>query len=58
VWWLKPFVLALEAPGLRRLARRGYRWLARNRHCLGGQCVLPTRRGTHKHRHVSFLDLP
>lgn len=41
VWWLKPLALVISLPGIRRLARSGYRWLARNRHCIAGQCRIP-----------------
>ena len=58
VWWLKPFGVVIEAPGLKRLARAVYRWVARNRHCLGGQCRIPPRQPRHRHRHTAFLELP
>lgn len=38
VWWLKPFALVIQMPGINRLARAAYRWIARHRHCLSGQC--------------------
>jgi predicted DCC family thiol-disulfide oxidoreductase YuxK len=58
VWWLKPFAVVLEAPGLTRLARAVYRWVARNRHCIGGQCRIPPRQSRNQHRPISFLELP
>jgi predicted DCC family thiol-disulfide oxidoreductase YuxK len=41
VWWLKPMALLLRLPGIHGAAQTGYRWVARNRHCMGGQCRLP-----------------
>lgn len=38
VWWLKPFALVIQMPGINRLAQAAYRWIASRRHCLGGQC--------------------
>jgi predicted DCC family thiol-disulfide oxidoreductase YuxK len=58
VGWLKPFAGVLEVPGLERLARAVYRWIARHRHCLGGQCRKPPRQPCNPHRHCSFLELP
>ena len=58
VWWLKPLAMVLEAPGLKRLARVVYRWVARNRHCIGGQCLIPPRQVRNQHRHIPFLELP
>jgi predicted DCC family thiol-disulfide oxidoreductase YuxK len=42
VWWMKPFALALDLPGIRYLAGVGYRWFARHRYCLAGRCDLQT----------------
>ena len=58
VWWLKPFTAVLVVPGIKHLARVVYRWIARNRRGLGGQCHLPQRRPPNRHRHAAFLDLP
>lgn len=57
VWWLWPLGWALGLPGLRGLARRGYRWIARHRHCLGGACVVAAP-GARRSRAIPFLDLP
>jgi len=62
VWWLWPLGALLGLPGGRWLGGVGYRWVARNRYCLGGKCKLP-----HHHqgkqdqnhlRHSAFLELP
>lgn len=57
VWWLRPLGWLLRLPGLSHLGRLTYRWIARNRHCLGGAC------GIHQHvahtqRHAVFFELP
>ena len=54
VAWLRPLAVVLEAPGLNRLARAVYRWIARHRNCIGGQCRLPPSQP----RHIAFLELP
>jgi predicted DCC family thiol-disulfide oxidoreductase YuxK len=38
VWWLWPVGALMAVPGIHTLARIVYRWVARNRHCLGGSC--------------------
>jgi predicted DCC family thiol-disulfide oxidoreductase YuxK len=43
--WTAPLGWLLRAPGVNALAWRGYRWVARNRHCLGGNCALPPQEG-------------
>lgn len=43
--WTAPLGWFLRVPGVNALAWRGYRWVARNRHCLGGSCALPPREG-------------
>lgn len=40
VWWLWPLGALLGVPGLNAVARRIYRWIARNRYCLGGSCKI------------------
>ena len=57
VWWLWPLGMLIALPGFNALARVLYRWIARNRHCLGGHCPI------HSHpspqpRHRAFLELP
>lgn len=35
-WWLRPALWAYLLPGVRQFADLAYRWVARNRHRLGG----------------------
>ena len=46
VWQLWPLGCTLALPGFNALARAVYRWIARNRHCLGGACTIPSQRQT------------
>ena len=39
--WTAPLGWLLRLPGLNALAWRGYRWIAANRYCFGGRCVIP-----------------
>jgi predicted DCC family thiol-disulfide oxidoreductase YuxK len=57
VWWVWPMGVLLCVPGINALAARVYRWIAANRHCLGGTCKLHSHDGPH-HRHAAFLELP
>ncbi len=43
IWWLWPLWLASKIPGAMPLLRAGYRFIARNRYCIGGSCSLPRR---------------
>ena len=43
--WTAPLGWLARMPGVNELAWRGYRWIALNRHCLGGQCELPKLKG-------------
>ena len=43
VWWLWPLGVMLALPGVNAGARVLYRWIAKNRHCLGGACTIPSR---------------
>ena len=59
VWWLWPpgFVLAL--PGINAAGRVLYRWIAKNRHCLGGACMIHSHsKATLQHPHRVFFELP
>src|SRR5512140_2624938 len=40
VWWLWPVGFVVALPGCNAAARVLYRWIARNRHCLGGTCTI------------------
>jgi predicted DCC family thiol-disulfide oxidoreductase YuxK len=60
VWWLWPAGVLMEVPGLHALAKAVYRWVARNRYCLGDVCTVPTR-PLHLERHhaaTTFLEMP
>jgi len=58
VWWLWPLGAMLALPGFNAAARGLYRWLAKNRHCIGGQCRISPRQPGEPHRHATFLELP
>jgi predicted DCC family thiol-disulfide oxidoreductase YuxK len=38
VWWGWPVWAAGQIAPVRGLMRRAYRWIAANRHCVGGAC--------------------
>lgn len=40
VWWAWPLSVLCWLPGMRQLAWGLYRWVARNRYCLGGTCQI------------------
>jgi predicted DCC family thiol-disulfide oxidoreductase YuxK len=40
VWWLSPLGVLLGLPGFNTAARVLYRWIAKNRQCLGGACSI------------------
>ena len=52
VWWLWPLGVVISLPGINVIARAIYRWVARNRRCLGGSCKL------HAHEPVSPANKP
>lgn len=54
--WLWPLGVLGSVPGLRRITALLYRWVSRNRHCLGDLCLPDT--GTHRRRTTTFLELP
>lgn len=59
VTWLRPLAALLGVPGTYALACAAYRWLAANRHCLGGNCRMAPSRPPHPpHRATTFLELP
>jgi predicted DCC family thiol-disulfide oxidoreductase YuxK len=55
VWWLWPLGVALRIPGLHWVANLVYRWVARHRYALAGQCRLSDRKPS---RHDSFFRFP
>ncbi len=57
VWWLCPLGWLMRLPSLRELSHAAYRWMGRNRYCIGGICrahILPARH----HRTTAFFELP
>lgn len=59
VGWLWPFAVVAGWPGFNALAWLGYRWIARNRYCLGDVCAISKRTRTyHHHALTTFLELP
>jgi predicted DCC family thiol-disulfide oxidoreductase YuxK len=38
IWWAWPLFIIAQIPGAMLLLRATYRWLAGNRHCIGGAC--------------------
>ncbi len=57
VWWLSPLAFFLALPGINGLGQVVYRWIARNRRCIGGTCAL-SQRPPPNHRHCAFLEMP
>lgn len=38
IWWAWPLYRILSLPGFNAAMHAGYRWFARNRYCISGQC--------------------
>lgn len=64
VGWARPMAWIAGLPGIRGLLHRGYGWIARHRHCLGGQCditqttrPLPRKSATAADRAIDWLPL-
>lgn len=38
VWYATPLWLLAWIPGVKWVMRKGYRWIAARRHCIGGTC--------------------
>lgn len=60
VLWLWPLGVLMGVPGLDVVTRWVYRWVARNRYCLGDVCELPPMR-MDRRRHLAattFLEAP
>ena len=60
VWWLWPLGFVLALPGFNTIGRALYRWIAKNRQCLGGVCTIPShqRQVRNQHRHGAFFEFP
>jgi predicted DCC family thiol-disulfide oxidoreductase YuxK len=58
VWWLWPLGFVLTLPGCNAAGRGLYRWIAKNRQCLGGACTMPAHRKRHRSRHAVFCQFP
>ena len=58
VWWMWPLGIVLTLPGFNALGRLVYRWIAKNRSCLGGACQIPIRHTKKPNRHGAFYELP
>jgi predicted DCC family thiol-disulfide oxidoreductase YuxK len=41
IWWTWPIFALAKIPGITPLFRVTYRWLAANRTCFGGKCLIP-----------------
>ena len=57
VWWLWPLGFLLALPGIHAFGAALYRWTARHRYCLGGQCSVAAGNQNHR-RHRAFFELP
>ena len=58
VWWLWPLGFVLALPGFNAAGRGFYRWIAKNRQCLGGACTVPSHGKTKRPRHSVFCQFP
>jgi predicted DCC family thiol-disulfide oxidoreductase YuxK len=59
VWWTWPFFALAQLPGIKLILRIVYRWVARNRHCHGNDCLISTPLNTTpRHGTSSFYELP
>ena len=56
VWWLWPLGVLLALPGFHAIGAACYRWIARHRYRLGGQCRVHGGSRTHR-RNRAFFDL-
>ena len=41
IWWAWPLYAIAQLPGMMRILRITYRWIAKRRHCLSGMCARP-----------------
>jgi len=70
VWWMWPLGHVIALPGINAGARVAYRWVAQNRHCLGGFCTIQSRTSATREqpeqtqvrkpsaRHQAFFQMP
>lgn len=56
IWWLWPLWAVSLVPGAMPLLRRGYRWFAANRYCIGGKCEVRSHKRHHRTR--TFFEMP
>lgn len=56
VAWMRPMAWVAGWGWVRPGLDRAYRWVARNRHCLGDACKAPLRRATRGH--AAFFETP
>ena len=55
VWWAWPFFGLTHVPGVGWLLRNAYRWIAKNRHCIGGSCAIGNSGGGRTASHSARL---
>jgi predicted DCC family thiol-disulfide oxidoreductase YuxK len=60
VWWLAALGVVMEWPVADGVARAAYRWIARNRYCMGDVCRVPLQGGVRLRHHAAttFLETP
>ncbi len=60
IWWGWPLFALAQLPGAKAVMRMVYRWIARNRHQLGGGSVVKTNAAAYEHHHGtrSFYEWP
>lgn len=57
--WLWIAGVLISAPGIHWMSNRIYRWVARNRFCLGDLCEVAPRNGNRRHTvTIPFLEMP
>ncbi len=40
IWWVRPLYWIAKLPGMMNAIEKIYRWIARNRYCISGQCQI------------------
>ena len=56
MWWARPFFGLTHVPGVRWLSRKGYRWIAKNRRCIGRSCAIDSSDGERAASHYFHID--